>query len=448
MNLKYFGTDGIRGKFGHKPITEVFMVKFADALAMYLENRNPTCDHSIVIGRDTRESGILLEKVLTQKLSERGIQVILIGIAPTATVSIGVKALKASLGIMITASHNSSEYNGLKVLDHNGFKLTQAEEALLEANLQTPFFASKFITVKSPVIQQGTQLYTDYIKKCTTLSSLSGWSIVLDTANGATYETSLTILEALGAKVHVIGNQPNGTNINQEIGSEHPERLVEAVKRIGARLGIAHDGDGDRLVICDEAGNLVAGETLLGILALHAFQQKQLDQQTVVTTVQSNTGLDYTLAKIGIQVVRADVGDRNVLQKMLALNCNIGGESSGHIIFNKYLPLGDGLLAALKAIEIMLHTNKPLSELQADFLLFPQLTANIEVIAKKPIETLEHLPIVINEIKQHLQGDGQVLVRYSGTEPKIRLLVEGPDRDFLKSSLERLKQAVIQDLCI
>jgi phosphoglucosamine mutase len=278
--------------------------------------------------------------------------------------------------------------------------------------------------------------------------TLAGWRIVLDTANGATCATSPLVLRTLGAEVIGIGDAPDGNNINAEVGSEHPERLARMVASCGARIGIAHDGDGDRCVLCDERGGVLDGDEILTILATHALAKGRLNQRTLVITVQSNLGVDAAVRAAGGQVLRTAVGDRYVIERMAAEGANLGGESSGHIICADVSPTGDGLVAALRVLEVMLATGKPLSELRRALRKYPQRSAALTVRMKRPVEECPTLTSVTAALEHELGDGGRVLVRYSGTEPKLRLLAEGPSEVVVNAAIERLTSAAHRDLDI
>ena len=288
--------------------------------------------------------------------------------------------------------------------------------------------------------------YVNYVRSLMDQNCLSGWKIVLDLANGATSETTPAVFERWGAELILIGNNPDGENINQGVGSECPELLGEAVVKHEANLGIAHDGDGDRVVVCDETGAVVDGDILLGLFGLYALRSGALKNDTLVATVQSNLGLDMAIREAGGRVERTDIGDRNVARVMRETGSNIGGESSGHIIFSDFATTGDGLLAAVKLIDVMCHTKKSLSELRQEIRLFPQGTLNLRVAEKKPLGTLKALNRVVAAVEADFGEDGRVLVRYSGTEPKLRLLVEGKDEKRVADALKDLEKAACSDL--
>jgi phosphoglucosamine mutase len=353
-----------------------------------------------------------------------------------------VRTHRAALGVVITASHNPASDNGIKFFGPQGNKLTDEQEARMEALL--PERRDDDRRTPLPSVDG----VSDYVSSTEKLlpSRISGWKIVLDTANGATVQTSRQVLRASGAEVIALGAEPDGLNINDGCGSEHPEKLSAAVKQHGARLGIAHDGDGDRCVLCDEHGEVLDGDEILTILALHALKQGRLAQNLLVVTMQSNLGVEAAVEAAGGRVARTPIGDRYVIERMRAEGATLGGESSGHIICSEVSPTGDGLVAALKVVEVMVATGRPLSELRRALVKFPQLAVALKVRVKKPIETLSALAGAVHQLETEFGSRGRVLVRYSGTEPKIRLLVEGPTEEVVRAGMERLQAATRADL--
>jgi phosphoglucosamine mutase len=353
-----------------------------------------------------------------------------------------VRTQGAVLGVVITASHNPACDNGIKLFSRTGVKLTDEDEAAIEQALPSAVPASTATFASADVLP-------DYMAATGAIlpaNALRGWKIVLDTANGATCATSPAVLRALGAEVIGLGDSPDGKNINAGVGSEHPGPLAQRVREVGARLGIAHDGDGDRCILCDERGEVLDGDEILTILATHAHRQGKLAAQTLVVTVQSNLGVDAALGALGGRVARTDVGDRYVIERMFATGATLGGESSGHIICSEISPTGDGLVAALKTIEVMLATGRPLSELRGALAKFPQRSLALKVREKRPLETLPTLPRAIEALERELGSQGRVLVRYSGTEAKLRLLVEGPTDAAVQAGLAQLEAATRSDL--
>jgi phosphoglucosamine mutase len=438
MSRRYFGTDGVRGPFGGPVVNVSFAARLGYAAGVWAGGKG-----TALIGRDTRSSGETLAAAVAAGLRAAGVEPIQLGVVPTPAVARAVRTEGATLGVVVTASHNPASDNGIKFFAGSGIKLTDADEEAIEALLPADPRPAR----PGPIVRR--DLLAGYLDAAAALlpsPALAGWRIVLDTANGATCATSPLVLRRLGAEVIGIGDVPNGANINAGVGSEHPESLAQRVLAEGARLGIAHDGDGDRCVLCDEAGHVLDGDEVLTLLALHALATKRLAQNKLVVTVQSNLGVDAAIAAAGGSVLRTNVGDRYVIERMLAEGANLGGESSGHIICSDVSPTGDGLVAALKVIEVMLATGRPLSELRRALRKFPQRTAALKVREKKPLEGLVTLQRTISEVETGFAGAGRVLVRYSGTEAKLRLLVEGPDDASVATALARLETAVRGEL--
>ncbi|CAA6676827.1 MULTISPECIES: phosphoglucosamine mutase [unclassified Lentimonas] len=443
---KYFGTDGIRGPVGGDLINADAAYRLGSAMGRYLKARKPELPLNAVIGRDTRASGPELADALIRGLNQHEVYVHDLGVVPTPSIAQSLLEQQADLGIAVTASHNPASDNGIKLFDSRGHKYDAVEEAQIEALMDAePPAPAGLPKVKSYRLDAAA-FYVNYVRSLMDQNCLSGWKIVLDLANGATSETTPAAFKRWGAELILIGNQPDGENINQGVGSEHPELLGEAVVKHGANLGIAHDGDGDRVVVCDETGVAVDGDILLGLFGLYALRSGALGNNTLVATVQSNLGLDLAMREAGGRVERTDIGDRNVARVMREIGSNIGGESSGHIIFSDFATTGDGLLAAVKLIGVMCHAKKPLSELRQEIRLFPQGTLNLKVAEKKPLDTLDTLNKAIAAVEKDFGEDGRVLVRYSGTEPKLRLLVEGKDEKRVSNALKDLEKAACSDL--
>jgi phosphoglucosamine mutase len=445
MQRSYFGTDGVRGPFGGPVVNEAFFARIGLAAARWLDSRGVRSG-KVVIGRDTRASGPALARALGAGLAKGGAQPFSVGIVPTPAVSRAVSLGGAALGAAITASHNPASDNGVKFFGPDGAKLSDAEEAALEAFIGPPS-ASRPATAEDEL--PGEAILESYVGAAARIlpaGSLRGWRVALDTANGATCASTPAVFCALGAEVTCIGDHPDGLNINEGVGSEHPEGLAKLVLSSGARLGVAHDGDGDRCVLCDELGHVLDGDEVLAILATHALARKTLARKTLVVTVQSNLGLDRAVADAGGRVLRSAVGDRYVSELMRSEGALLGGESSGHILSLDLSPTGDGLTAALKVAAVMSETGKPLSELRKAMRKFPQLAASLRVRSKKPIESLPTLSAALAALEKELGSSGRVLVRYSGTEPKLRLLVEGPTDAVVGAGIARLDAAARADL--
>jgi phosphoglucosamine mutase len=443
MNRRYFGTDGVRGPYGSATMNEDFAWRLGIAAALWLREKGAAHGAPVLIGRDTRASGESLVQALGDGLAYGGCDPWSLGIVPTPAVSHAVRSQKAVLGAVVTASHNPGTDNGIKFFAATGIKLTDAEELRIEGLIPERRLSSTGHQLKRA------DGFADYLSMAAGIlppGALVGWTIVLDTAHGATVRSSGEVLGERGAELVRIGAEPNGLNINAGIGSEHPEEMCEVVKRAGARLGIAHDGDGDRCVLCDEQGVVLDGDEILTILALHALAQGRLAKGILVVTMQSNLGVEAAITAAGGRVVRTSVGDRYVIERMLAEGASLGGESSGHVICADVSPTGDGLVAALRVIEVMQTTGRPLSELRRGLAKYPQLTLALKVREKKPLENLSALPATIRALEAELGVRGRILVRYSGTEPKLRLLVEGPTDEIVRAGIERLQVAARTDL--
>lgn len=438
---KYFGTDGVRGAYGSAVMNEAFAWRLGAAAARFAREKGAT-SQVVYIGRDTRASGASLEAALAGGLAAEGFKPVSLGVVPTPAVSLALRNAPAAFGVVITASHNPAADNGIKFFGPAGIKLTDDEEARIEALLPE----SSGATVGSLEHYDARSLYIATATGLLPADCLHGWKIVLDAANGAGCQTSQAVLTQLGAEIVTIGCSPDGKNINEAVGSQHPEQMAAAVKAHGARLGIAHDGDADRCILCDENGDVLDGDEILTVLALHALKSGRLPRGQLVITVQSNLGVDAAVATAGGTVARTPVGDRYVIERMLADHAMLGGESSGHVICADVSPTGDGLVAALKVLEVMLANGQPLSVLRRQLKKFPQVTAALTVREKKPLEKLPTLPTTIAALERELGKQGRVLVRYSGTEPKLRLLVEGPSDAVVNDALTRLEQATRADL--
>jgi phosphoglucosamine mutase len=397
----------------------------------------------VLLGRDTRFSGESLLRAAAAGLAGAGLEPGDLGVLPTPAVAAAMRGSGAVLGAMITASHNPSADNGIKFFRPDGSKLTDGEESRIEEGIAPPEAkpAARLTTdCLSPHPFAGEYIST--VSRLLPAGSLRGWRIVLDTANGATCTTSPAVLAKLGAEVLSIGNAPDGRNINDGVGSEHPALLAARVLASGARLGVAHDGDGDRCVLCDESGEPLDGDEVMTLLAVHALARGSLAARTLVVTVQSNLGVDAAVEAAGGRVARSAVGDRYVVELMRKEGATLGGESSGHLVFSEISPAGDGLVAALKVIEVMIDTGRPLSVLRRALRKFPQASESVPVREKRPLEEMPALAAAIRSLEAELGSRGRVLVRYSGTEPKLRLLVEGPTEEATRAGLERLKAAI------
>lgn len=445
MKRKYFGTDGIRGAYGVSVLTDAFAARLGGAVAQWIRADGEAL--TIAIGRDTRASGPALLNAFARGLqSESNIRVVDLGALPTPAIAVSVRNVGATLGVAITASHNPAQDNGIKFFNSLGKKLTDSQELEIESLVDRIELPDTLNAPQVEVCSSGILAYLDLLRPTLPEGSLKGFRIVVDTANGAACNTTPALLKELGAELFVYGNEPNGLNINEGVGSQYPNHLSEKVLGHQAHLGIAHDGDADRLLICDESGKVVSGDRLLGLLALHESKHGRLEKNTLVATKQSNIGLDHTLGKAGVSVVRTSIGDRHVLEEMSKSGYNLGGESSGHVIVSDINSTGDGLAAALKLLAILVEEGRPLSELQSRVTLFPQISQAIEVVEKKPLEDLAEIQSVLDGLESEIGEAGRVLLRYSGTENKIRLLVEGEDADAVEAWYQQLETVVCDHL--
>ena len=430
---KYFGTDGIRARFGSDTMNEEFAYRTGRAIGQYLEKKGHVSP-CVLIGRDTRPSGKILLHACSMGLLESKASPINCGILPSPALAFEVLRRKASFGIMITASHNPHHDNGIKCFSEKAEKLSVIEESIIESLIDQ----ANDSPTDSPSLAASNQLdsYMEAIIRSFKPDFLKGLVIALDLANGATATTTPRVLEHLGAKT--ISMHLGEGLINDHCGSEHLESLRDCVVENKADLGIAHDGDGDRIRFLDRAGLTIDGDQILGLLALHAHQTNTLQNSSFVATIHSNSGLAKSLEKNGVGVEISDVGDRNVFAKMQELGLNWGGESSGHVIASDYLPTGDGLFAALKVLEASFKREKDLGALADEIHLWPSRSLSFKVSRKVPIEEVPSLKMALSQENGRLGNDGRVLLRYSGTESKIRLMVEGKSVNLVDSVFENI----------
>ena len=443
---KLFGTDGIRGIAYRDPITPEMGQRLGRALVFFCKNRN--IDPILVIGRDTRASGEALERAVVSGAGSVGGQIYDLGEMPTPGVAFLTRDLGAGVGVVISASHNPYEYNGFKVFTGEGLKLSLEEESELETLiLASPASSEKEDPSFAKVVEDASERYIAFLKKTFPEDlSLKGLKIVLDCANGATHKIAPTLFKRLETDVSTLFSQPDGENINKDCGSEHPESLAHKVLMMRADVGLAFDGDGDRLVAVDEKGNPLSGDQLLTICAKMLKEMEGLRNDLVVSTVMSNMGFSVALKKLGVKQVSTKVGDRHVMEEMRALQANLGGEDSGHLIFSDYHTTGDGLLSALQILRAIKTFKKPLSELSTLMKVFPQTLINVPVV-KKPV--ISEVPALVEEIKrveEKLGDKGRVLVRYSGTEPVCRVMVEGERRDTIETYAREIAGVVTKTL--
>lgn len=429
---KLFGTDGVRGVANVHPMTIEMAMQLGRAAA-YIFKSSSKRRHRIVIGKDTRLSGYMLENALVAGICSMGVDVLLVGPLPTPGIANITSSMRADAGVVISASHNAFQDNGIKFFSGDGFKLPDAVELKIEKLIE-----SKQIDALRPTatevgkafrIDDAVGRYVVYLKKTFPQEmDLSGLKIVLDCANGAAYKVAPAVFEELGAEVIALGVNPNGTNINAGCGSTCPSVISEAVKEHRADIGVALDGDADRVIVCDEFGNEVDGDHIMAICASDLLKRKLLNKKTLVTTVMSNMGLDIALRKSGGRIVKTDVGDRYVVEAMRTGGYNLGGEQSGHMIFLNYTTTGDGILSALQLLAVMRREEKSLSELAEIMIPLPQVLFNTRVREKKDILSISEIAAKIKAVEHELGNEGRVLIRYSGTEPLLRVMIEGQDK--------------------
>jgi phosphoglucosamine mutase len=449
---KIFGTDGVRGVANVEPVTAETSLKLGRAAAHVFTQLNPRKNPEgtrpkIVLGKDTRLSGYMLENALVAGITSLGVDVLIIGPLPTPGVAYITRSLRADAGIILSASHNPYEDNGIKFFRHDGYKLDDQVEQQIEQLI----FAGEIDSIRPTAgkigraarIDDALGRYVEFAKASFPRGmSLEEMHVAVDVANGAAYKSTPCILRELGAEVTIAHNEPNGTNINAQCGSIYPEEIQRLVKETGADVGITHDGDADRVLLCDENGEIVDGDEILAIASIDLLRSSRLEQNTVVATVMSNFGLEEALATQGGKVVRTKVGDRYVIEEMVQRKLNLGGEQSGHIIFRDFTTTGDGIISALQILRIMHKTGQPLSKLKTSLKKYPQAQRNLFVKEKPPLAELAAVMKLVDEIEKELSGKGRVLLRYSGTEPKIRLLVEGREFGKIDKHADRLADAI------
>jgi phosphoglucosamine mutase len=442
---KLFGTDGVRGVAGVDPMTPEMALRLGRAIALHF--RRPDRRGRVVIGKDTRLSGYLFETALASGICAMGADVMLCGPLPTPGIAFITSSMRADAGVVISASHNPYQDNGIKIFASDGFKLPDAVEAHLE-ELMASGELDRAETPSAEIgratkIEDSRGRYVVFLKNAFPKErTLDGLKIVVDCAHGAAYKVAPAVFAELGAEVVTLHDKPNGRNINDDCGAVHPKKMQEAVRKHGAQLGIAVDGDADRVIICDEHGEDVDGDTIMAICARRMLDRNELKKRTVVATVMSNLGLERSLAERDAKLVRTAVGDRYVVEEMRQNGYNFGGEQSGHLVFLDYMTTGDGILAGLQLLAVMLESERPLSELRRVMTRYPQVLVNLKVHKKRPLEELPEVGRLISTVEGKLGVDGRVLVRYSGTEAKARVMVEGPDPAVIKGYADEIARAL------
>lgn len=443
---KLFGTDGVRGVANLEPMTSETAMKLGRAAAYLFKRRSGR--HQIVIGKDTRLSGYMLESALTSGFCSMGVDVLLVGPLPTPAIAFLTRSLRADAGVMISASHNPYQDNGIKFFSNDGFKLPDELEARIEALITSDEIKHLRPTAddvgKAFRIDDAEGRYIEFVKRSLPKElDFQGIRVVVDCANGAAYKVAPKVLRELGAMVWVIGDEPDGMNINDGCGAVHPERLQQAVLDYDAHIGIAHDGDADRSIFVCERGTVIDGDHAIASIALDMHQRGLLKRQTLVGTVMSNFGLELAMTKAGITLVRTPVGDRYLLERMTADGLNVGGEQSGHLIFLDHNTTGDGLISALQVLSLMKRTGRPLSDLATCMAAVPQVLLGVRVKDKPDLSTFPDIQQAIAAAEQKLNGTGRVLVRYSGTEPLLRIMVEGQQDGLIRAVAQELA-AIVQ----
>jgi phosphoglucosamine mutase len=445
---RIFGTDGVRGRANIEPVTAETALKLGRAAAhvfkRHVGQAKDRVRHRIVIGKDTRLSGYMLENAISSGILSMGVDVVFIGPLPSPGVAYVTRSLRADAGIVITASHNPHDDNGIKFFRADGYKLDDT----IEGEIEELVFSGEIENIRPTAGEIGKAMRVDdaigrYVEHAKSSFprglTLEGMRIVLDCGHGASYRTSPMVLRELGADVISFGAQPNGTNINQECGSMHPELIATKVREYRADIGIAHDGDADRVILCDENGALIDGDDILAIAGLQMLAEGTLARKTVVATVMSNAGLDAAIIAAGGRVMRTQVGDKHVIDLMLAEGYTLGGEQSGHLIFREHSTTGDGLVAALQILSAMKTRDLQLSVIAKCWHRFPQVVTNVKVRSKPALDQLEEVLELVAQAEAEVNPKGgRVLLRYSGTEPKARLLIEGPDDTILNRWSERI----------
>ena len=445
---RYFGTDGVRGTVNQSPMTAEFALALGRAAGHVLTKHLDHKPH-VLIGKDTRLSGYMIESALCAGLTAQGMNVLLVGPVPTPAVAYLTRSLRADAGVMLSASHNPAGDNGIKFFAADGYKLPDEVELEIEAAIDNlPPLPPALEIGKATRIDDARGRYIEFLKASLPRNlRLDGLKVVVDCANGAAYDVAPRILAELGCEVIRLSDKPDGYNINADCGSTYPEAMMRSVRESGADIGLALDGDADRLIACDEHGQLVDGDRVIAILAEYAQQQGALRGDGVVTTLMSNMGLERYLEGLGLAMHRAAVGDRYVLEMMREKGCNIGGEQSGHMILLDYNTTGDGLMTALQLLTAMQAQARPLSQMAAGMALFPQKLWNIVMAERKDVLADAQVQAMIRDAEARLDRSGRVNVRMSGTKPKLRIMVEAEDESLMLDVGESLTRSVSDRVC-
>ena len=447
---RLFGTDGVRGLANRDPMTAEIALQLGRAIA-YLAIRDPEQRHRILVGKDTRLSCYMLENALSAGICSMGADVLLVGPIPTPGIAFLTRNMRCAAGAVISASHNPFQDNGIKFFSRDGFKLSdqledEIERMIVSNNIDRIRPTAEKIG-KAVRIDDALGRYVVFVKNTYPNSmTLNGMSVVVDCANGAAYKAAPLVFEELGATVTSLSVHPDGHNINENCGSLYPEAMCEEVRRTGSRIGVALDGDGDRVIFADEKGAKVDGDQIMGLMAWDMLKRGTLNKNTVVATVMSNIGLEIVLNEMGASLVRTPVGDRYVVERMREEGFNFGGEQSGHIIFLDENTFGDGIMTALQVMRVMMLTGKPLSELAAKVKRFPQLIRNVEVSQKKDFSEVPEVEKALKAGETRLGSKGRLLVRYSGTQAVCRIMAEGENEDQIKYVVDMVADAISRHL--
>ncbi|MBY0316502.1 MAG: phosphoglucosamine mutase [Bdellovibrionales bacterium] len=452
MQKSLFGTDGIRATANTYPMTPDIIMRVGQALG-YLIRSNPPRNREpkVVIGKDTRLSGYMVELALTSGLNSMGVHVKLIGPLPTPGIGFLTRDMRADAGIVISASHNPYYDNGIKIFGPDGYKISEDIEKKIESMVLgedlNALLSDSTQLGRTKRIDDAMGRYIVHIKNSFPLEyTLEGMRVVLDCANGASYKVAPAVFEELGAEVIILGDKPNGFNVNDKAGALYPEKMAEQVLQYRADLGVSLDGDADRVILADETGEIVNGDHILAICALHLKKKNKLTQNKIVATQMSNFGLDKLLNSHGIEVLRTNVGDKYVVEEMRKGGYVLGGEQSGHIVFLDHTTTGDGCVAALNVLAVMKEQNKKLSELNKLMEDVPQVLINVKVKNRKELETIPGYDELVTKMEAQLKGKGRIFIRYSGTENVLRILVEGPERKMIGQYAEELAKFIEKSL--
>lgn len=441
---KLFGTDGIRGVANVYPLDVETAAAVGRAIAAYFGSQS---NGYIIIGQDTRLSGDMIAQAVGSGICSAGMNVAMVGVMPTPAIALLARQTDAVAGVVISASHNPFEDNGIKLFDGTGHKLDDSQEDTIEALIgKKPDDVSPETIGRCIGLNNARELYLGFLKATLEDFSLNGLKLILDCSNGATYQVAPLLFEGMGADVISLYNVPNGTNINDNCGSQHPEALAKEVVARGAELGLAFDGDGDRLIAVDEKGTVLTGDQVMAICAKDLQDKGVLKGNKLVTTVMSNMGFRIAMKSLGIDLSTTKVGDRYVMQEMRSQEVILGGEDSGHMIFRDHHTTGDGIMAALRLLDAVRTSGRPLSELSEIMSVYPQVLINVDVQSKPELDTVPEIGASIAAVEAQLGDQGRVLVRYSGTQPQCRVMVEGPTEDQTRKLCEQIAEVVKQQL--